>query len=221
MSEETTMNEDGSVLHLAPEHKVIIDLIDEGSRVMDLGCGEGDLLKALKALKNVRAEGIELSEECIQSCVAKGLFNVHHGNLNEGLADYGDQSVDYVILTNTIQVLQRPLFLIKEMARVGKKCIISFPNFGYLRIRFQLGIMGRMPKSPRLPYEWYDTPNIHLATLADFRDFCRVADLRILKEIPLRTTGEGQCHVVSFLPNLLADAGIFVVEDGIKPRDGS
>lgn len=117
---EEVRTKDGLILHLAPEHKLIIDLIDEGSRVLDLGCGEGDLLKALKDKKGVRAEGIDLSEECIQACVAKGLFNVHHGDLDEGLADYSDKSVDYVILTNTIQVLHRPLFLIKEMARVGK-----------------------------------------------------------------------------------------------------
>lgn len=216
MTEEIKLEEDGTVLHLAPEHKIIIDLIEEGSRVMDLGCGEGDLLKALKSLKHVRAEGIELSEECIQACVAKGLFNVHHGDVDEGLADYADGSVDYVILTNTIQVLHRPLFLIKEMARVGKKCIISFPNFGYLPVRLQLLLKGRMPKSSRLPYEWYDTPNIHLTTLADFRDFCRVADLRILRELPLRTTGEGKCRIVKFLPNLRADAGIFLVEAGVR-----
>lgn len=210
-TEETTLKENGTVLHLAPEHRVIIDLIDEGSRVMDLGCGDGDLLKALKTLKHVRAEGVELSEECIQSCVAKGLFNVHHGDLDEGLADYADKSVDYVIMTNTIQVLHRPLLLIKEMARVGKKCIISFPNFGYLPVRLQLLLRGRMPKSPRLPYEWYDTPNIHLTTLADFRDFCKVANLRILREIPLRTREEGS-SIVKFLPNLIADAAVFVVE---------
>ena len=211
--EEVKLETDGTVIQLAPEHKVIIDLVEEGSRVMDLGCGEGDLLKALKDIKHVRAEGIDLSEDAIQACVAKGLFNVHHGDLDEGLADYQDKSVDYVILTNTIQVLHRPLFLIKEMARVGKKCIISFPNFGYLPIRLQLLVNGRMPKSPRLPYEWYDTPNIHLTTLADFRDFCRAADLRILREIPLRTTGEGKCRRVKFLPNLMADAAIFMVEE--------
>ena len=210
--EEVKLETDGTVIHLAPEHKVIIDLVEEGSRVMDLGCGEGDLLKALKDIKHVRAEGIDLSEDAIQACVAKGLFNVHHGDLDEGLADYQDKSVDYVILTNTIQVLHRPLLLIKEMARVGKKCIISFPNFGYLPIRLQLLVNGRMPKSPRLPYEWYDTPNIHLTTLADFRDFCRAADLRILREIPLRTKGEGKCRQVKFLPNLMADAAIFMVE---------
>ena len=211
--EEPKLDQDGTVVHLAPEHKLIIGLVEEGSRVMDLGCGGGDLLKALKVLKNVRAEGIELSEEYIQACVAKGLFNIHHGDLDEGLADYADKSVDYVVLTNTIQVLHRPLFLIKEMARVGKKCIISFPNFGHWSIRFQLLLKGRMPKSPRLPYEWYDTPNIHLTTIADFHDFCRIAGLKILKEILLCTTGEGQSKVVRFLPNLFADAAIFMVEE--------
>ncbi|MDH7481600.1 MAG: methionine biosynthesis protein MetW [Armatimonadota bacterium] len=209
---EEVHTKDGHILYLAPEHKLIIDLVEEGSRVLDLGCGGGDLLKALKDKKGVRAEGIDLSEECIQACVAKGLFNVHHGDLDEGLADYADQSVDYVILTNTIQVLHRPLFLIKEMARVGKKCIISFPNFGHWSIRFQLLFKGRMPKNARLPYEWYDTPNIHLTTIADFYDFCKVADLRVLKVIPLRTVGEGECKIVRLLPNFFADAAIFVVE---------
>ena len=211
--EPIRLENDGTVVNLAPEHKVIIDLIEEGSRVMDLGCGEGDLLKALKVLKNVRAEGIDLDEECIQGCVEKGLFNIHHGNLDEGLADYADKSVDYVILTNTIQVLHRPMFLIKEMARVGKKCIISFPNFAHWSIRTQLLLKGRMPMSPRLPYEWYDTPNIHLAALSDFRDFCKKAELRVLREIPLRTTGDGQCNIVKFLPNFFADAAIFLVEE--------
>lgn len=207
--------EDGTEIKMAPEYRLIIDLIEEGTRVMDLGCGEGDLMKALKMMKNVRAEGIDLDEECIQACVAKGLFNVHHGNLDEGLADYADKSVDYVILTNTIQVLYRPLFLIKEIARVGKKCIISFPNFAHWSIRFQLLLGGRMPKSKRLPYEWYDSPNIHLTTIKDFRDFCRKAGLRILKEIPLKTAEDGGSRVVSFLPNLLADAAVFVVEEKI------
>lgn len=211
--EEEKTTDNGTVVRLAPEHKIIIDLVEEGSRVMDLGCGNGDLLKALKDAKGVRAEGIDLSEECIQACVAKGLFNVHHGDLDEGLADYADKSVDYVILTNTIQVLHRPLFLIKEMARVGKKCIISFPNFGHWSIRFQLMFKGRMPKSKRLPYEWYDTPNIHLTTIADFHDFCKVANLRILKEIALRTTGNGDSRIVRILPNLLADTAIFLVEE--------
>ncbi|HEY3297522.1 MAG TPA: methionine biosynthesis protein MetW [Armatimonadota bacterium] len=211
-SEELTL-EDKIKVHLAPEHRIIIDLIEDGSRVLDLGCGEGDLLKALKVLKHVKAEGIELSEDCIQSCVAKGLFNIHHGDLDEGLADCGDKSVDYVVLTNTIQVLRKPLFIMREMARVGKKCIISFPNFAYWPVRWQLFLRGRMPKSSRLPYEWYDSPNIHLTTIPDFRDFCKKADLRILKEIPLKTSDDAHYKMVKFLPNLFADAAIFVVED--------
>lgn len=204
------------------DYRYIIDLIEDWSRVLDLGCGNGDLLLALMQEKHVRAEGIELSDACIQECVAKGLRNVHHGNLDEGLADYADKSVDYVILTNTIQVLQRPLALIREMARVGKKCIIALPNFAHWSARLQLGLRGRMPKTGRLPYEWYDTPNIHLTTLADFPDFCREADLRILREIPLRTVAEGVCRPVTFLPNLRADAGIFLVESaGTEGRRSS
>jgi methionine biosynthesis protein MetW len=200
-------------VNLAPEHRLIIGLVTEGSRVLDLGCGEGDLLKALSVQKGVRAEGVDLSEQCIQACVAKGLFNVHNSDLDEGLADYTDKSIDYVILNNTVQVLHRPLFLIKEMARVGKQCIITFPNFGYWSIRAQLFFKGRMPINLRLPYEWYDTPNIHLATIVDFREFCQKAGLRIIKEIPLRTTKSGYCRRVRFLPNLMADSAIFLLEE--------
>jgi methionine biosynthesis protein MetW len=215
------LGDEGRVVQLSPEHRIIIDLIEDGSRVMDLGCGNGDLLVALKHFKNVRAEGVELSEECIQSCVANGLFNVHHGNLDEGLSEYTDKSVDYVMLTNTIQVLHRPLFLIREMARVAKRCIVSFPNFAYLPVRLQLLLRGRMPKSARLPYEWYDSPNIHLTTIPDFRDFCLRANLRILREIPISTSEVGECKIVRFLPNLFADAAIFVVEEGSTKEETS
>ena len=157
MGEDIRLDDAGTVVRLLPEHRVIMDLIAEGSRVLDLGCGEGDLLLALKVRKKVRAEGIELSEACIQACVAKGLFNVQHGDLDEGLANYPDKSIDDVILTNTIQVLHRPLFLIREMARVGKRCIVSFPNFAHWPVRWQLFRHGRMPKTGKLPHEWYET----------------------------------------------------------------
>ena len=197
---------------LAPEHRVILDLVAPGSRLLDLGCGEGDLLKALKMERGARAEGIDLSDACIQACVAKGLFNVHQGDLDTGLADYADQAMDYVILTNTIQVVHRPLFLIQEMARVGRQCIIGFPNFGHWAVRSQLFFRGRMPKTPRLPYESYDTPNIRLLTIRDFRRFCRIADLTIRREIALRTRPDGQTSPARLLPNLLADTAIFLVE---------
>ena len=194
------------------DFRAIISLVEPHSTVLDLGCGNGDLLGALIEQKQVRGEGIELSEQCIGACVSKGLYNVMHGDLDQGLADYADQSVDYVILTNTIQVLQRPLFLIQEMARVGRKCLISLPNFAHWSARVQLFFGGRMPKTSRLPYEWYDTPNIHLTTSKDFRDFCQVANLDLLAEIPLRTGHDGRCRKVRWLPNLRADAAIFLVQ---------
>jgi len=200
---------------LDPEDRMILGLVEEGSRVLDLGCGEGDLLKALTDVKHVRAEGIELDEACIQACVRKGLPNVHHGDLDEGLAGYADGCMDYVIVTNTIQVVHKPLLLLKEMARVGKRCIVAFPNFGHWRLRLDLLARGRMPKSGRLPDEWYETPNIRLLTIADFREFCRVAGLRITREAALvgRRTGRGY-REVRFLSNLLADEAVFVVEKG-------
>jgi methionine biosynthesis protein MetW len=216
VGEELRLDDLGTVVRLLPEHRVIMDLIAEGSRVLDLGCGEGDLLLALKVLKNVRAEGIELSEACIQACVAKGLFNVHHGDLDEGLANYPDKSIDDVILTNTIQVLRRPMLLIREMARVGKRCIVSFPNFAYWPVRWHLFFRGRMPKTRTLPHEWYETPNIHLTTIDDFRAFCHAAGLRVLREIPLRSSAAGRFDRVRVCPNLRADAAIFLLESGAQ-----
>ena len=195
---------------LRPEFQFIIDLVKPGSSVLDLGCGEGQLMKELQTQRRARVQGIELSDTAVQACVEKGLF-VYHGDLNEGLADFNDQSVDYVILTSTIQVLQRPDLLILEAARVGKQCVISVPNFGYWRVRFQLVLEGVMPKTSRLPYEWYNTPNIHLTTIKDFRRFCREYGLRTLTETDL-VVGEHDCKRVWLLPNFFADYGIFVLE---------
>lgn len=193
-----------------PEFCYILELVEPGSRVLDLGCGEGLLLKALQRERRARVQGIELSDTAVQSCVEKGLF-VYHGDLDEGLADFNDQSVDYVILTSTIQVLHRPDYLIKEAARVGKKCILSVPNFGYWKVRCQLLLHGVMPKTKNLPYEWYDSPNIHLTTIKDFRRFCRTNGLRMVRETDL-VLGENRCRRVRALPNFFADYGIFLVE---------
>lgn len=195
---------------LRPEFHYIVDLVEPESSVLDLGCGEGQLMKALQKKKRARVQGIELSDTAVQACVENGLF-VYHGDLNEGLADFNDHSVDYVILTSTIQVLQRPDLLIREAARVGKRCIISVPNFGYWRVRFQLMFEGVMPKTSNLPYEWYDTPNIHLTTISDFRRFCREQHLAIVEETTL-VMREHKCKRVRFLPNFFADYGIFVLE---------
>lgn len=195
---------------LRPEFQYIVDLVKPGSSVLDLGCGEGHLMKALQKQKRARVQGIELSDTAVQACVEKGLF-VYHGDLDEGLADFNDHSIDYVILTSTIQALQRPDLLIREAARVGKKCVISVPNFGYWRVRFQLMFEGVMPRTSRLPYEWYDTPNIHLTTIHDFRRFCREQSLHVVSETDI-VIGETQCKRVRALPNFFADYGIFVLE---------
>lgn len=198
--------------NLRPEFSYIVSLVEPGASVLDLGCGEGQLMKALQSDKRARVQGIELSDLAVQACVENGLF-VYHGDLDEGLADFNDQSVDYVILTSTIQVLHRPDLLITEAARVGRKCIISVPNFGYWRVRFQLMFEGVMPKTSNLPYEWYDTPNIHLTTLQDFRRFCGRHNLKICAETDL-VIGAGATKRVRLLPNFFADYGIFVLQRG-------
>jgi len=198
-----------SVLRERPEFRHIIDVVEPGSSVLDLGCGEGNLLRALQVTKHARVQGIEVSDKAIQECVAKGLF-VYHGDLNEGLADFNDKSVDYVILTNVIQVLHRPDYLIGEAARVGRNCIISIPNFGHWRVRFQLALYGSMPKTRSLPYEWYDSPNIHLTTIQDFKTFCDSHKLEIVRMMGF-ILGEGKCKRVHLHPNFLADYAIFVI----------
>lgn len=210
-SEATGQVNNGYDDELSAKFRFIVDMVEPRSFVLDIGCGDGTLLKTLQVEKQVRAQGIDLCEDAIQSCVSKGLF-VYHGDLNEGLADFNDRSVDYVIATNTLQMLHKPALIIQEMARVGKKCIISVPNFAYWRVRWELLVKGRMPKTKYLPFEWYDTPNIHLTTIKDFREFCKKANISILKEVFLRTSPEGYCSVIKHLPNLFADQAIFMIE---------
>ncbi len=210
MSRENQASKNG----LRPEFRFIIDMVKPGSRVLDLGCGEGHLMKALQTEKRARVQGIELSDTAVQECVAKGLF-VYHGDLDEGLADFNDNSVDYVILTSTIQVLHRPDLLITEAARVGRKAIISIPNFAHWRARVQLMFRGMMPKTSSLPYEWYNTPNIHLTTIQDFRRFCREHRLNVLRETDLVLSANGARRVRA-CPNFFADYAIFLIEKGAE-----
>ncbi len=162
----------------------IAQLIPEGSRVLDLGCADGDLLEFLSRTKQVKGMGVDIDEKMVLQCIARGI-SVFQGNLDEGLRDYQTASYDYVILSRTLQVVHKPVLILKEMVRVGKHAIVTFPNFGYLPIRLQLLLKGQMPVTSSLPFQWYDTPNIHLCTKKDFRNLCRALGIPILKEIDL------------------------------------
>jgi methionine biosynthesis protein MetW len=190
------------------DYQIIEDLVPEGAHVLDLGCGDGELLDTLIHEKHVRGFGVEISQDAVQACVARGL-SVFHGDLDEGLADYEDGSFDVVILSFSVQQLRRPRFVVREMARVGRLAVVSMPNFAHWSLRGQLLVTGRMPVSRELPYQWHDTPNIHLCTVHDFRALCRDEGLHIEREIFLRSferTAPSQR-----LPNLMARIAIFAV----------
>lgn len=191
------------------DYKLIEALVPAGATVLDLACGDGELLSELVTVKGVRGSGVELSNEAVEACVAKGL-SVFHGDLDEGLADFGDASHDVVILSMSLQQLRRPRMIVREMVRVGKQAIVSFPNFAHWTARTQLCVRGRMPVSRDLPYQWWDTPNIHLCTVKDFRRLCHEEGLRIGQELYLRGVDKSPPgRVVS--PNLTARVAIFVV----------
>jgi methionine biosynthesis protein MetW len=185
----------------------IARLIPQGSRVLDLGCADGDLLEYLSRTKQVKGMGVDIDERMVLQCVARGI-SVFQGNLDEGLKDYQTASYDYVILSRTLQVVHKPVLLLKEMVRVGKHAIVNFPNFGYLPIRLQLLLKGQMPVTPSLPFQWYDTPNIHLCTKKDFRNLCKELGIPILEEIDLWNSK----RIPSFLGNLCATEVCFLLE---------
>lgn len=160
----------------------IAQMIQEGSSVLDLGCGDGDFLHYLVNNKKVRGVGLEINQDRIFNCLDKGL-NVIHANLDSGLALFEQNSFDYVILNETLQVLHNPIPLLNEMLRVGKHCIVGISNFGHWKIRLDLLLRGRMPMTESLPFEWYDTPNIHLCTLKDFEIACKANNIKIINRV--------------------------------------
>ena len=166
---------------LRPDLSIIQQWIRPESEILDLGCGEGELLSYLKNEKNVHGYGLEINPEKLTACIRNGV-NVIEQNLDNGLGNFEDQSIDTVVMTQALQAVQRPDELLDEMLRIGKEAIVTFPNFGYWKTRFYLLLKGRMPMSDTLPYTWYDTPNIHMCTFRDFEILCRERGIRILNK---------------------------------------
>ena len=191
--------------------QVIASWIRAGSRVIGLGCGEGELLAHLKTQKQVRETGIEIVEPRVVRCIEQGL-SVIQGDINEEVHDYPDDTFDYVILSQTLQQVYDPLALIRSMLRIGKKAIVSFPNFGHWHVRTQVLFTGHAPITPQLPYTWYGTPNIRILSIKDFRAFAENVGFSILKEVTINTDKQDKSgRIVRVLPNLRATYGIYLI----------
>lgn len=187
------------------DFKIIFKIIEEGSGVLDLGCGNGELMELLVTRKKVKAQGIDLREEAIYKCVEKGL-TVFHGDIEGGLGEYPDSSFDYIILNQSMQETRKVEFVLQESLRVAKKVIVGFPNFAYISSRFGLFFKGKAPVTPSLPYNWYESPNAHFLSVKDFKNYCRQRDIDILKTFYL-----GKNKIIGLFPNLLALNAVFVI----------
>lgn len=188
------------------DYALIGEMIPHGSRVLDLGCGDGALLLWLKEQKSVQARGVEQNRELVQKAIARGV-TVYQGDLEESLAEYPPGAFDYVILSQTLQESRRPLAVIEGMLRIGRHAVIAFPNFGHWRVRIAHLFSGRAPKTPLFPHNWYDSPNIHFLTIIDFEELARARDWAIERKVFL--SGDRR---VELLPNLLAEVAIYLVK---------
>jgi len=191
-----------------PDFAAIAAWIPRGASVLDLGCGDGSLLRYLKETRGVRGYGVEIRDLDIVSCIANGV-NIIQNDLDSGLSDFESDSFDYVMLSQTLQAILYTEPLIAEMLRVGREGIVSFPNFGYWRNRLSI-LFGNMPVSRELPYQWYDTPNVHLCTLHDFETFCHDHNVTVLERRVM--TGGSK---VQFLPNLLGSTAVYRFQRGV------
>ena len=194
------------------EFKVIADLIEKDKKVLDVGCADGILMKFLKDNKNTNIRGLEISKEKVQECIAKGL-TVIEGNAEKDLKQFPDKSFDYVILSQTLQAFLNPELVLNELLRVGKKAIITIPNFGYWKVRLHLLLKGTMPITKTLPDEWYNTPNLHMCTIKDFVHFVKSRNIKIFKSISLNKLNASLINERNLeIKNLSADLGIFLIE---------
>ena len=194
------------------EFKIIADLIEKDTRVLDVGCGDGTLMEFLKNNKKIDVRGIEISKEKIQKCVGKGL-TVIEGDAEKDLTQFPDSSFDYVVLSQTLQAFLDPEKVINELLRVGKKAIVTIPNFGYWKVRLHLLFKGTMPVTRTLPDEWYNTPNLHMCTIKDFFNFCKKREINLYKSIALKNLKSSNINESNIgLKNLSAVLGVFLIE---------
>ena len=189
------------------DHDILQNWITANSRVLDLGCGDGELLQGLKQSRNIEGYGLEIDADQITACIARGV-NVIEKNLDEGLANFHDNSFDTVVMTQALQVMRFPHLVLEEMLRVGRECIVTFPNFGNWRARAYLMFRGRMPVTKQLAYQWYDTPNIHFCTVRDFEVLCRHMDIRVLdRQVVAERNPDRQLQQI--WPNLFGETAIY------------
>ena len=194
------------------EFQIISKLIENDTRVLDVGCGDGILMKYLKDNKNADTRGIEISKDNVQKCISKGL-TVIEGNAEKDLKQFPNLSFDYVILSQTLQAFYKPENVINDLLRVAKKAIVTIPNFGYWKVRLHLFIKGTMPVNKHLPNEWYNTPNLHMCTIKDFVNFCEKKNINLFKSLALHEEKATTINNNNLnLKNLLSELGIFLIE---------
>ncbi len=193
------------------DHLFIAEMVEPGSRVLDVGCGDGALLQLLAETRSTDGRGVELSRERVNACVMRGL-SVIQGDADRDLADYPDQAFDYAILSLTIQATRYPKTVLENLLRIGRRAIVSFPNFGHWRIRYELMFTGRMPQTPNLPEPWYTSPDAHLCTIKDFVDLVALADAEVEDAVAFNTSGQRLPirHSLS-LQNLLGEKAVFLL----------
>ena len=194
------------------EYKIIADIINQNTRVLDVGCDDGSLMEFLKKEKNVDIRGIEISKDKVQTCVSKGL-TVIEGDAEFDLKQFPDKSFDYVVLGQTLQAFINPELVIKELLRIGNKAIVTIPNFGHWKVRLNLLVQGTMPVTKTLPNEWYNTPNIHMCTIRDFFKFSETMNFKIFKSLALMNKNISTINSSNLsFKNLFCELGIFLIE---------
>lgn len=195
------MNTNGILI----DHKIIFDVIEKNSTVLDVGCGDGKLLAMLAEQKKCNVQGLELDENCIYQCVERGL-SVFHGDIEKGLSEYPDKQFDYIIFNESMQQVKKIDFIIQEALRVGKNVIIGFPNFAHISARLMMFFQGKAPVVESLPNRWYDTPNVRFLSTKDFENYCREKNIKIIKEVFYSRN-----KLIKIMPNLFAENAIFVL----------